>query len=155
MSDTPKPLTGRKVLAIVVAAFAVVIAANLTLMFAATGTFPGLVVRNGYVASQQFDARLKAQRALGWTGRSDYEGGVIRLQLTATDGSPADATAVSAMIGRTTEAKDDRTLDFEFNGRDWIAEAALAPGRWRLEITALAADGTRFTQAHRISVQED
>ena len=59
----PKPLTGRKVLLIAVAAFGVVIAANLAMLLAATGTFPGLVVKNSYVASQGFDAKTAAQRA--------------------------------------------------------------------------------------------
>ena len=44
--DMPKgegrPLTGRTVLAITVGAFAVILAANLTLAFSAVGTFPGV-----------------------------------------------------------------------------------------------------------------
>ena len=61
MSTEPRPLTGRKVLLIAVAAFAVILAANLAMLLAATGTFPGLVVKNSYVASQDWTARTDAQ----------------------------------------------------------------------------------------------
>ena len=49
-------------------AFGVIIAVNLTLAFNAVRTFPGLEVKNSYVASQSFDADRAAQNALGWDG---------------------------------------------------------------------------------------
>lgn len=61
-----KPLTGRKVLMILVAAFGIIIAVNMTLLYNAIKTFPGLEVKNSYVASQTFDDRAISQRALGW-----------------------------------------------------------------------------------------
>ena len=61
-------LTGRKVLAITVSAFGVIIAVNVTLAWQAIATFPGLEVDNGYVASQTFDAEKKGGSWLreGW-----------------------------------------------------------------------------------------
>ncbi len=52
--------TGRKMLAIVVAFFAVIITVNLFMAYKAVGTFPGLVVKNSYVASQEFDRNRTA-----------------------------------------------------------------------------------------------
>jgi nitrogen fixation protein FixH len=49
-------MTGRKVLAITVSAFGVIIAVNFLLAYKAVSTFPGLEVPNSYVASQTFDA---------------------------------------------------------------------------------------------------
>ncbi|HEU0223277.1 MAG TPA: FixH family protein, partial [Paracoccaceae bacterium] len=54
-------MTGRLVLAVALGAFGIVIAVNLVLVFAATRTFPGLVVPNSYVASQDFDRSRVAQ----------------------------------------------------------------------------------------------
>lgn len=47
-------------------AFSIIITVNLTLAFQAVRTFPGLEVRNSYVASQTFDADRTAQLGLGW-----------------------------------------------------------------------------------------
>ena len=47
-----RELTGGKVLAITVSAFAIIIGVNVLLAFKAVSTFPGLEVENSYVASQ-------------------------------------------------------------------------------------------------------
>jgi len=60
-----RKLTGRHVLLIFVAAFGVIISVNLVLAYSAVNTFPGLEVRNSYVASQTFNDRKAAQEALG------------------------------------------------------------------------------------------
>lgn len=70
-----KPLTGRKVLMILLAAFGTILAVNMTLLYNAVKTFPGLEVKNSYVASQTFDDRDIAQRALGWHRRSNTRTG--------------------------------------------------------------------------------
>jgi nitrogen fixation protein FixH len=49
-------------------AFGLIIAVNLTLAFNAIRTFPGLEVKNSYVASQSFDRDRQAQTALDWQG---------------------------------------------------------------------------------------
>ena len=58
-----RPLTGRKVLLMMVAAFAVILAANLAMLFAATGIGNGSTFRT---ISQVFD-REQAGPVLGWT----------------------------------------------------------------------------------------
>ena len=100
MSAEPRPLTGRKVLLIAVAAFAVILAANLAMLLAATGTFPGLVVKNSYVASQGWDRKTEAQRALGWRAAADYGDGTVRVAMTGRDGAPVRGLSVVAVVGR-------------------------------------------------------
>lgn len=146
MNDTGKPLTGRKVLIIAVCAFGVILAANLVLLFAATGTFPGLVVKNSYAASQNFDRRRAAQIALGWTSEAVFSEGRLTLLLTGRDGFAARPEALSATIGRPTVDRDDQVLVLVAEGDGWVADVELNPGRWRLEIAAVAADGTEFAQ---------
>jgi len=62
-----RQLTGRHVLMIFVGAFTVIIGVNIALAYNAVRTFPGLEVKNSYVASQEFNTRRAAQVALGWT----------------------------------------------------------------------------------------
>lgn len=69
-----KPLTGRHVLAITLAAFGVIIAVNVLMAVKAVRTFPGLEVANSYVASQSFDRDRAVQTALGWRVEADYDG---------------------------------------------------------------------------------
>ena len=61
--DDDHPFTGRHMLAVVFAFFAAIIAVNLVMAFLATGTFPGLVVKNSYVASQGYNQRLAETRS--------------------------------------------------------------------------------------------
>ena len=60
----PKPLTGRKVLAIAIISFGAIIAANLTLAYSAVQSFPGIEVKNGHIASQTFERDRAAQERL-------------------------------------------------------------------------------------------
>ena len=61
-----REITGRHVLLGMVGAFGVIITVNVVMAWQAVSTFPGLEVKNSYVASQTFDAERKAQLALGW-----------------------------------------------------------------------------------------
>ena len=83
-----RELTGRHVLFIFVGAFGTIIAVNLLLAYSAVSTFPGLEVKNSYVASQEFNERKAAQEALGWTVRATHRGGVLRLAITDSEGQP-------------------------------------------------------------------
>lgn len=141
-----KPLTGRKVLAITVSAFAVIIGVNVLMAFKAISTFPGLEVPNSYVASQVFDAERKAQDALGWTLTESHEGGVLRLAFRDREGLPVRVERLAAVVGRTTESAQDLRPDFRWQNGDYIADAPLEPGKWMILLEAYAKDGTRFHQ---------
>jgi len=149
-----KPLTGRHVLAITLGAFAVVVGANMALLFAALGSFPGLEVKNSYVASQQFDDRRAAQEALGWTAGVDYADGRLSLRLQDSDGLRTSARSVAGLAGRATHTRDDRVLDFIPAPNGWQAAVALPPGRWHVNFTAVARDGTPFSQQLSLWVPE-
>ncbi len=140
------PLTGRKVFLIAASAFAVIIGVNVLMAVKAIGTFPGLEVKNSYVASQVFDAERAAQQALGWTLTEGYEAGELRLAFRDKEGLPVQVERLSATVGRTTEASDDLNPDFVWRNGDYVASADLAPGKWMILLEAFAADGTRFHQ---------
>ncbi len=139
-------LTGRHVLAIAVGAFGIIIGVNLVMAWQAISTFPGLEVKNSYVASQSFDAERAAQEALGWTAEPAYENGTFSITLRDRDGLPAPVTDISVLVGRTTHVRDDRTPVLVNRGGVYSAPLDLAPGIWLIHLEASAADGTPFRQ---------
>lgn len=141
-----KPLTGRKVLAITVSAFAVIIGVNVVMAVKAVSTFPGLEVKNSYVASQVFDAERKAQEALGWTLSESHQDGMLRLAFRDRDGLPVEVERLSAVVGRTTGLAQDIRPEFTYKNGDYVAPVPLEPGKWMVLLEAFAKDGTRFHQ---------
>lgn len=147
-----RPLTGRKVLAIALGAFGVIIAANLVLAFYAVQTFSGVVVSNSYVSSQSFDARRSAQEALGWELALDYADGALTLGLTDAQGRTLRPELIEATVGRPTTLREDRALALVETPGGYGAAVDLPAGAWRVEIVALAADGTPFHQSRALQV---
>jgi nitrogen fixation protein FixH len=146
-------LKGRHVLAITVSAFGVIIAVNILMAFKAVSTFPGLEVKNSYVASQSFDAERKAQEALGWTLTPAYDRGELRLAFTGRDGHPVSLGGLTVLVGRTTDATSDQRPTFADLGGVYAAPLSLAPGKWMMQVEAHAQDGTLFRQ--RIDLMVD
>ena len=139
-------LTGRHVLAIAVSAFGIIIAVNLVMAWQAISTFPGLEVKNSYVASQTFDAERDAQEALGWTAEPEYKDGVFSLVMRDSAGLPAPVSELSVLIGRTTHVRDDQSPELVNRGGIYSAPLALQPGIWLIHLEAKAVDGTAFRQ---------
>lgn len=152
---TTKPLTGRKVFAITASAFTVIIGVNVFMAWNAIRTFPGLEVKNSYVASQSFDAQRAAQQALGWTAEATLDGNELVLSLVTEDGLPAPTISVQAVLGRPTHVRDDIAPEFERVAGSYRTEVDLAPGSWDLRVVALAADGTEFNQRLPLYVRAD
>lgn len=141
------PLTGRKVLMIFGGFFGVIFAVNFLMAYAAVSTFPGLEVKNSYVASQSFDARRAAQEALGWEIGLEASGDTVILSITDEEtGAPVRVASLEGTLGRATTTRDDVVPDFVFDGRAYVAPVALGPGNWNLRMKAEAHDGTLFTQ---------
>lgn len=139
-------LTGGKVLAITCTAFGIIIAVNGVMAWKAVSTFPGLEVRNSYVASQVFDTERAAQAALGWAVETGYADGRLTLTIRDAEGLPAPVAALSATVGRTTHAREDVTPAFTAAAGRFEAALDLAPGLWLIHLRAEAADGTAFRQ---------
>lgn len=141
-----RELTGKHVLAITLAAFGVIIGVNLVMAFKAVGTFPGLEVKNSYVASQSFDRERAAQQALGWKVTASYDGTELRLEVLDDQGLHPAIESLSATVGRPTHIRADLTPEFRYEGGVFYAPVALEPGVWNIHVTATAADGTVFRQ---------
>ena len=141
-------LKGRHVLAITLGFFGIIIAVNLVMAVQAIRTFPGLEVKNSYVASQKFDADRTAQIDLGWALSPEYDAAAKELRLKFTDksGYPAEVTGLSVLVGRATEARDDSRPEFIREAGVFVAPLELPAGKWMLQIEAFSADGTPFRQ---------
>ncbi len=149
---TRTQFTGRHMAVILVVGFGIVAAVNFTMASFATGGFHGVVVKNSYVASQQFNTWLEeaeADRALGWEvdARRNPDGHV---DLT-TNGVPAGAI-ITAELRRPIGVRDYAALAFEAMGEPASGDAyrstdPVAEGRWTIRISIEAAGETWSSEA--------
>ena len=154
MNVTPQPrrLGGRGVLAIAVVSFLIMLTPNIILAVTAARTFTGVVVNDSYVVSQDFDRLKAAQLALGWTVELAHDEDALRIGFTDADGDVVRPAELAVTMGRPTTTRDDRVLSLAETPRGYAGEASLAPGHWRVEIAATAADGTAFRQSRDVWV---
>ncbi len=150
-------ITGWHVLAMFAAGFGVIIAANLTLAVNAVTTFPGLEVKNSYVASQSVDRDRAAQEALGWDVAARLERGSLWLSFDK-GGEPVEPEIVRAVFGRATVTAADRNPVFAWNGTEFVAPLNMtrneSRGNWNLRLEARAEDGTLFKQRLVVEVAQ-
>ena len=140
-----KQITGWHVFAVFAVAFGTIISVNLTLAFQAVRTFPGLEVKNSYVASQKFDAQRHAQEALNWTVDALLIDDQLQLEILR-DGVPIAPRIESAVFGRATHVGQDQEPAFVFDGEVFQADVEGGRGNWNLRLIAQAENGTRFQQ---------
>jgi len=153
----PKEFTGRHMLVIMLCFFATIITVNLALAIAASTSWTGFVVKNSYVASQQFNERVaesRAQAALGWTSRVELQNGEVRYRLSDATGSPVDVTGVHVTFRRPVAAAEDMALDLARSGRgDFKGPVALPDGVWILESDADVGSDKPYRRAERIVIR--
>lgn len=147
------PLTGPKVFAIFAMFFLTIITVNMFMAYSAVSTFPGLEVKNSYVASQSFDDDRAAQVALGWQVTAGHEDGRLIVEIRDAEGRPVVPATITGIFGRPTMARDDQTPAFLFDGTRHVAPMAVAAGGWVLRLEAEADDGTTFRQRMNIEVR--
>ncbi len=155
-SRAPHRFTGRHMLIVTLSFFGVVIAVNLVLAFFATDTWTGLVVRNTYVASQDFNRTVAATRTSAgrdWTVSMVRQPDAVTLAWATADGQPLSGLAVEGVIGRPVQDGEDRALVFaEAAAGQYRADAVLAPGAWQLVTSATGRDGTGARRILRFTV---
>ena len=148
-----RELTGRHVLIGFVVAFGIIISVNIALAVNAVRTFPGLEVKNSYVASQEFDESRAAQEALGWEVSAKVVGGELILTIDDANG-PVQPAIEKAIFGRATSVRDDQVPEFAHNGTAFAAPVMSDGGNWNLRIEARAEDGTLFRQRIVVNVEQ-
>lgn len=145
-----------------VAAFLVVLGANVTLVVFATKTWTGLETRNAYVKGVNYNdtlAEARLQEALGWESSITVTVGdrgqvVLEVALSSDDGKPLNGVRVSARFIRPTHEGNDAALDLAaFGSGHYKGETVLAlDGIWDVQVTA-ARDGAFFEATERVVVE--
>lgn len=154
-----REFTGWHMLGVLFLFFGTIIGVNLVLAWFAATSWTGLVVKNSYVASQQFNEntteRLKGAR-LGWAAHADYAGGIFSVELVSADAAPVRVDAIKATIGHPATNRDDRTIELVASGGGRYEGATeLASGLWQADFEAVAPDGTRWLHSIRFTVAEN
>jgi nitrogen fixation protein FixH len=150
------PLTGWHMLAIVLAFFSVIIGVNIVMAFAATSTFPGLVVGNSYVSSQHYNELLdaaRAQDAAGWRHQLAIDKGILRFRLATASGTAATDLSVIAHVGRPSTTRADHDLTLVQSGGVYLAGEALPPGYWEIDIEARRGNELVFLRTQEVFVK--
>ncbi len=149
--------TGRHMLLILVAFFGVIITVNVTMATFATSSWTGLVVKNTYVASQQFNDRVaaaQAQRAGGWHARSTIEGGEFRFAILDAGDRPIRLASAEVTFRRPVqEAADFRLALVPSSDGTFAAELALADGQWIVDVVADAGLDEPWREISRVFVR--
>ena len=133
--------TGYHMLASIVAFFAVIIFANFTMAWLASSSWTGLVVKNSYVASQEFNERLEAareQQARGWVSTFTYDNNIAKLSLLDAAEKPVSFDKLTVKFYRPVSQDKDTQLVMQ-NGNDGIFNVShtLAPGVWLFTVDGI------------------
>ena len=158
----PREVTGRMVLGLLVAFFAVVIGVNAFMAHEALSTFGGVDTESSYRAGQVFEhdvAMAKAQDARHWRVDAQVtpaaDGGAV-LDVVARDASGAllAGMTATALFARPTDRRLDRVvlLKEEAPGR-FRGSTDVAAGQWDIVIE-LSRQGDRlFRSKNRIVIR--
>ena len=126
--------TGYHMAASMVAFFAVIMFANFTMAWLASSSWTGLVVKNSYVASQQFNERLEAarlQQARGWTSVFTYGANTIIFSLVDKTSTHVAFDNVSVKFYRPVSQDKDIQLVLVRNSEGkHLVSHSLASGVW-------------------------
>lgn len=157
MSTVSKEFTGRHMWAVVGVFFGVIIAANVGMAVVASTSWTGLVVKNSYVASQEFeDKRLaqEAQQAAGWQATFSYAPGVAKLLVVDAAGEPVDLGPVTIAVNRPVGGHEDQVLEFDRSADGgYDAPLTLAAGVWDALIEAPETAKGSFELHERFSAE--
>ncbi len=152
----PREFTGGHMLAVLFLFFGTIIAVNLTLAWFANSTWTGLVVKNGYIASQEFDEKtreLERQLSMGWQASVSYSGNGFTAYLKDASGKPLHVEKLTATIGHPVTESADRVVDMiSRNGGAYTGKTVLAPGIWEVLLEARSDRYGPWTKRIRFTV---
>jgi nitrogen fixation protein FixH len=160
---SPRLLTGRKVLAILVAFFGVVFTVNAVMIKVALDTMPGLEVESAYRASLAFNSEAQAAQAQaerGWRVEAHVErdaDGRASVRIEARDhaGVPLTGLAFAARLARPADKRFDRVVELAEREtgiyRGMVEE--VSAGQWDLVLEAERGSARLFRSRDRVVLQ--
>ena len=152
----PRKVTGRAVAICFVLFFAVVLSVNALMATLAVSSFTGVVVDNGYVASQKFNrwiAKGEAEAATGWTATATAPAGRPEVIARRPGGGILAGATVAVHLQHPLKAGGRMTLALrEVSPGRYVADKAIARGQWEATIR-IARGGTVVHVRDRLLVQ--
>ena len=159
-SVSPKPLTGAKVLFMLLAFFGVVIGVNMIMMRLAIQTLPGTDVDSAYSASLAYEQEIAAahdQNARNWKVDAHIQRGPdggATLQVEARDdgGKPMSGLKFQGRFERPTDRRADLPVALAETAIGIYRGSApmIAPGQWDLVLEGDAAGQRMFLSKNRV-----
>lgn len=159
-SAAPKPLTGTKVLVILVAFFGVVFGVNGIMMKLAIATLPGTEVDSPYAAGLTYEKEINAahdQAARKWQVNANIRrgaDGAATLQVEARDasGQPVTGLKFKGTLERPTDKRADTSVELTEVGIGIYRgnAAAVAAGQWDLVLEGDARGERMFLSKNRV-----
>jgi nitrogen fixation protein FixH len=157
---SPKPLTGRMVLLVLVVFFGVVFGVNGLLMKLAIQTLPGTEVDSAYSASLAYEKEITAARdqdARAWkvsahVQRAADGGATVQVEARDNKGMPMAGLTFQGRFERPTDRRADQAVGLtDVGGGIYRGSAALiAPGQWDLVLEGDAAGQRMFLSKNRV-----
>jgi nitrogen fixation protein FixH len=155
-----KPLTGRKVLFMLVAFFGVIIGVNLVMMRLAIKTLPGTEVDSAYSASLAYEkeiATAREQAARNWqvdahVERSGQDGATLQVEARDKSGRPMSGLKFEGRFERPTDRRADLPVTLAEVGIGIYrgSAPAIAPGQWDLVLEGVSAGQRLFLSRNRV-----
>ncbi|MDP1865250.1 FixH family protein [Bradyrhizobium sp.] len=157
---SPKPLTGGKVLAMLIAFFGVVIGVNMIMMKLAIQTMPGTEVDSAYTASLAYEKEIvnaQDQNARNWKVDAQIErgadgGAMLRVEARDNSGKPISGLKFQGRFERPTDRRADQPVALAEMGIGIYRGNAplIAAGQWDLVIEGVAAGKRMFLSKNRV-----
>lgn len=158
MSKTSKPFTGWHMLAVLVAFFGVIISVNVTMATYASTSWSGLISKDTYVASQDFNieaAKARAWAAEGFSGVFKVGKNTLEYSLKGPAAKIGSLTEITATFSRPVGDKQDFTMKLlRVKKGEYASRHELAAGQWIVDLAAIENGKTVFHQAERIYILE-
>ncbi len=159
-SASSKPLTGRKVLVMLLAFFGVIIGVNMTMMRLAIETLPGTEVDSAYSAGLGYEKEIMAaydQDVREWkvdahVQRDGNGGATVQVVAKDRDGKPMSGLKFLGRFERPTDKRADLAIELGEVGTGvyrGIAET-IAPGQWDLVLEGDASGRRMFLSKNRL-----
>jgi nitrogen fixation protein FixH len=159
-SVSPKPLTGAKVLFMLLAFFGVVIGVNMIMMRLAIQTLPGTDVDSAYSASLAYEGEIAAahdQNARNWKvdahiQRGPDGGATLQVEARDDSGKPMSGLKFQGRFERPTDRRADLPVALAETGIGIYrgSAAMIAPGQWDLVLEGDAAGQRMFLSKNRV-----
>lgn len=160
VSPAPKPLTGRKVLVILIAFFGIVIGVNVIMAKLAIATLPGTEVDSAYSASLGYEKEIAAARAQderNWQvdehiQRAADGGATLQVEARDKNGRPMTGLKFTGRFERPTDKRADLSVALAEVGIGVYrgSTTAMEPGQWDLVLEGDSAGQRMFLSKNRL-----